>query len=72
MPGPLQIGIIVLVIILLFGAKKLPTLARSLGESLGEFRKAKDDLEKQERIAEAERLAQEEAAKKKAEEEAAA
>lgn len=73
-PGPMQIVIILLVIILLFGAKKLPGLARSLGESLGEFRKAKDDLEKQERLAEAERKAEEAAAKtaKKDESESAA
>ena len=38
---------IVLVIILLFGAKKLPELARSIGRSLGEFSRAKDDFEKE-------------------------
>jgi TatA/E family protein of Tat protein translocase len=38
---------IVLVIILLFGAKKLPELARSIGRSLGEFSRAKDEFEKE-------------------------
>ncbi|NBQ65521.1 MAG: twin-arginine translocase TatA/TatE family subunit [Verrucomicrobia bacterium] len=38
---------IVLVIILLFGAKKLPELARSIGRSLGEFSRAKEDFEKE-------------------------
>ena len=38
---------IVLVIILLFGAKKLPELARSIGRSLGEFSRAKQDFEKE-------------------------
>jgi sec-independent protein translocase protein TatA len=49
--SPFNIGgpelIIVLVIILvLFGGKKLPDLARSLGRSLGEFKKGKDEGEK--------------------------
>ena len=38
---------IVLVIILLFGAKKLPELARSIGRSLSEFSRAKQDFEKE-------------------------
>jgi TatA/E family protein of Tat protein translocase len=36
---------IALIFILLFGAKKLPELARGLGKSLGEFKKAKQDFE---------------------------
>jgi sec-independent protein translocase protein TatA len=36
--GP-EILIILAVIALLFGAKKIPELARSLGRSAGEFRK---------------------------------
>lgn len=54
MPGPMQIAIIVFVIILLFGAKKLPQLARSLGESINEFKKAKEELEMQDRVDKAE------------------
>jgi len=54
-PLPLALGLpqgsewfwIVLVIILLFGAKKLPELARSIGRSLGEFSRAKQDFEKE-------------------------
>ncbi len=38
---------IVLVIILLFGAKKLPELARSIGRSLVEFSRAKQDFGKE-------------------------
>ena len=34
-------------IVLLFGAKKLPELARSIGRSLGEFSRAKQDFEKE-------------------------
>ena len=42
--GPEMIMISVL-ILLLFGAKKLPEFARGLGRSLGEFRKAKEEFE---------------------------
>ena len=37
--------IIFVVVLLLFGAKKLPELARGMGKSLGEFKKAKDEFE---------------------------
>ena len=46
--GPLgypEMAIIFLIVLLLFGAKKLPQLARGVGKSLGEFKKAKDDFE---------------------------
>ncbi len=36
-----EILLIIAVILLLFGAKKLPDLARSLGRSLSEFKKGK-------------------------------
>jgi len=42
---------IALIVILLFGAEKLPKLARGLGKSLGEFKKAKDEFEKEIRSA---------------------
>jgi sec-independent protein translocase protein TatA len=35
--GPLEIGIIVLIVLLLFGAKKLPELGASLGSGIREF-----------------------------------
>ena len=37
--GPWEIVIIMLVIILIFGGKKIPELARGLGKGLKEFRK---------------------------------
>ena len=45
MPGWPETIFIVLIVILLFGAKKLPELARGLGQSLGEFKKARDEFE---------------------------
>jgi len=38
--GPTELIIILAVIILLFGARKLPELASSIGKSIQEFRKA--------------------------------
>ena len=43
MQGAPEILLIVFVIILLFGAKKLPELARSLGKSLNEFKKGQTE-----------------------------
>ena len=38
---------ILIIVVLLFGAKKLPELARGLGRSLGEFKKARDEFERE-------------------------
>ena len=43
--GTPEMVVIFLIILLLFGAKKLPGLARGLGKSMGEIRKAKDEFE---------------------------
>ena len=40
MPGPFEILVILLVILLLFGGKKLPEVGRALGEGIREFKKA--------------------------------
>ena len=42
-PGPVELLIILFVILLLFGGKKLPGLARSLGRSLSEFKRGKEE-----------------------------
>ena len=42
--GPWQIVIIILVIVILFGGKKLPELARGLGLGLREFQKATREI----------------------------
>lgn len=39
--------IIFLVILILFGAKKLPELAKGMGQAVREFSKAKDDIERE-------------------------
>jgi len=38
--GPLEISIIIGLIVLLFGGKKLPELARGLGQGMREFKTA--------------------------------
>lgn len=46
--GPLggpEIAVIFVVVLLLFGAKKIPELARGLGKSMGEFKKARTEFE---------------------------
>ena len=42
-----ELLIIFLIIILLFGARKLPQLAKGMGEAIREFRKAKKNIEKE-------------------------
>jgi len=39
--------VIFLIILLLFGAKKIPELARGIGKGMGEFKKAKTDFEEE-------------------------
>lgn len=45
--GGQEMIIIFVLILLLFGAKKLPELARGIGKSMGEFKKARDDFERE-------------------------
>ncbi|MEH0158645.1 twin-arginine translocase TatA/TatE family subunit [Limibacter armeniacum] len=44
MPGGFEWLIIILVILLLFGAKRIPELARGLGKGIREFNDAKKQL----------------------------
>lgn len=45
--GTPEIIAILVIVFLLFGAKKLPEFARGLGKSLGEFKKAKSEFEEE-------------------------
>ncbi|MEP2775968.1 MAG: twin-arginine translocase TatA/TatE family subunit [Luteolibacter sp.] len=38
---------IFIIVLLLFGAKKLPELARGVGKSMGEFKKAREEFERE-------------------------
>jgi len=42
--GP-ELLIILLVLVLLFGANKIPKLARSTGQAMGEFKKGREEVE---------------------------
>lgn len=45
--GTQEMVLIFLILLLLFGAKKLPQLARGIGKSVGEFRKAREEFEEE-------------------------
>ncbi len=42
--SPQELGIILVIILVLFGAKRLPELARSLGQGIKEFRKSVKEI----------------------------
>ena len=42
-----EMVMIFVLILLLFGPKKLPELARGIGKVMGEFKKARDDFERE-------------------------
>lgn len=45
--GAFEWVVIILIILLLFGAKKIPELARGLGQGINEFRKASTEIRKE-------------------------
>ena len=47
--GPTELIVIVLVIVLLFGATKLPQLAKALGQSKRAFKEGLDEAEREPR-----------------------
>ena len=47
LPGGPELLIVLLIIVLLFGANKLPQLARSSGQAMGEFRRGRQEIEEE-------------------------
>ena len=45
--SPAQWFILIIICLVIFGAKRLPDVARSLGRSLAAFKKAKQDFEQE-------------------------
>jgi len=46
-PGGPELIVILVILILLFGANKIPKLARSSGEAIGEFQKGREEVEQE-------------------------
>ncbi|QCJ47849.1 twin-arginine translocase TatA/TatE family subunit [Haloprofundus sp. MHR1] len=47
LPGGPEMLIILLIVVLLFGANKLPELARSTGQAMGEFQRGREETEQE-------------------------
>lgn len=45
--GGMEIIIVLMVVLLFFGAKRIPELARGIGQGMNEFRKASDQIKKE-------------------------
>ncbi|NGP87934.1 Sec-independent protein translocase subunit TatA/TatB [Fodinibius halophilus] len=45
--GGMEVLIILLVVLLFFGAKRIPELARGIGQGINEFQKASDEIKKE-------------------------
>ena len=46
-PGGMELAVILLIAVLLFGASRIPKLARSTGQALGEFRRGRVEVEQE-------------------------
>ncbi|QIB73764.1 twin-arginine translocase TatA/TatE family subunit [Halogeometricum borinquense] len=46
-PGGPELLIVLLVLVLLFGANKIPKLARSTGQAMGEFQRGRNEIEEE-------------------------
>jgi len=43
----MELAVILLIAVLLFGANKIPQIARSTGEAMGEFKKGREEIEQE-------------------------
>jgi sec-independent protein translocase protein TatA len=46
-PGGMEMVVILLIAVLLFGANKIPKLARSTGQAMGEFQRGREEIEQE-------------------------
>ena len=46
-PGGPEVALLLLLAVLLFGANKIPKLARSSGQAIGEFQKGREQVEQE-------------------------
>lgn len=46
-PGGMELAVILLIAVLLFGANKIPKLARSTGQAMGEFKRGREEIEQE-------------------------
>lgn len=47
--GPTELVVILIILLVLFGGAKLPSLAKGLGQSIKEFKKASKEIEEPEK-----------------------
>jgi sec-independent protein translocase protein TatA len=47
MPGGWELIVIILIVVLLFGGRKIPELMKGLGQGLKEFKKAKNEVDEE-------------------------
>lgn len=56
MLGPPEIIMIVLALVLLFGGRKIPELMKGLGKGMKEFKKAKSEMDEEDKKSDSEKI----------------
>jgi sec-independent protein translocase protein TatA len=44
MPGPTELWVVLIIILILFGGSKIPEIMKGLGKGIKEFKKAKNEI----------------------------